>query len=493
MAEPFLGFHSAALTAIQNSMVEFWDPRVLQVGFRLTEAAKYFRPQVKGFPSGTNYLHIRVQNKLLSAARFIGQMSSSSGVSLKPPAMTMAWDEWKIQHSDLMACVCPVRYSFVTGQTFAADSVGPTAQRLSEESLASVHERLELAICTGQSGVLAQIATICEAVGTYHSSGSLTTAATMARLWLKDRPPAGIQQGDVIELISPEGSYIQDGAYTATQPSTMWQVTAVGFNRPAAGVEGYIDIKPSESAGDCSLTKAVAAGSHFYILKSNEYNSGRAPTSAPVAPSSANVMYGMPDWFVGETASPGVIYNQTRTTQGKQWTVPAMVTKSKGTTITLDHIDQAIDMVFQKRLDMTNLTEMVALTGYHLAASLSNLVGTTNRRVDTAGVEKTKVYANYGFAGTMIMRHALDSAIAIQGVRGLAENRIYLIQPGLCNIIMPGGVMWMPYDEKGTIWKNETDTSGQRTDIYRADRVVRANSLIEVPRLCAGVEGVVPA
>jgi len=92
----------------------------------------------------------------------------------------------------------------------------------------------------------------------------------------------------------------------------------------------------------------------------------------------------------------------------------------------------------------------------------------------------------------MIHNTALSTAVAVQGVRGMSEDRLYLVQPGILNLIEPGGVIWVPWDESGRVWDNVLDGDGARTDVYRADRHVSANSLIELPRLCAATTGKKP-
>ena len=492
MAQPWSNALNIAMSAVQAAMTEYWDPRILQESQRLSDLVRIWNPKTKPWPAGNTKVHVRVQNQLLRATRAHGDLgvANASASALPQPQQTEAWTEWQIRQEDLMSYLCPVRYRFKLNQLLGAKHIGPIAQRLSKESIADVVERIEIALLTNQNGELAQVVHVSDEFKGY--SDTHTNTSTHGRIWFNGSP-AIFQPGDVLDLVSVEGSYFY-GAPQTTAFSTHLKVTNVGYERGASGVYGYIDYKPSEAgaAGTFHIDTVEGHPSSVYLLFAGERGGSSAfyPGSSPAQPTSdCKNMYGLKDWFIEETGSPGTIYNKTRTSE--PWTIPLVYKPSTTRVVQLADIDEVLTQVFQKRLADARLTEYVGLCGVRMAQKLTELTGTANRLIDGSQT-KTRLFTNYGFNGSLIRHVGLDSALAIYPVRGMPEDRIYVVQPGVLSLLQPGGVQWIPWHGDGGIWHAESDSSGQRTDVYRADRHVMVNSLIELPRINAAILNIKP-
>lgn len=481
--------HAIALTQIAAALREKWDPRILEESHRLDDATKFWQPRTQPWEQGTKRLHIRVRHKMLRSTRALGNIATANttGTTFRNPPQTLGYTTWQIGQDDLMSYQCPVQYRFKTNEIIGAAEIGPISETLARDSLADVTERLGIALVTTQTGALGHVAKITSELVSY--SATWVPASTHARLHLKDGGAARFQVGDKIHLISSEGSYMAAPAATLTEPSTQVEVTGVNYGRGATGVYGSIDVKAG--AGSTFYEASVAPSSQ-YILLSDEYDSSIKPGANPIDAANATNIYGCQDWFRAHGSTAGVIFNHTRTGSGEGWTCPIVDTKSSQSVITLADIDELLACVYQKRLQDPKMTEWVILTGFRLAQTLTTLTGAANRRMDETGVAKTAINTHYGFNGVMIHNHALQSAVAVQGIRGMSEDALYLVQPGVLNLIEPGGVQWLPWTGGGEVWMNLQDGSGNRTDIYRADRHIMLNSLIELPRMCGAITNVKP-
>ena len=506
MAQPYNKAHALALSKIAMAMTEYWDPRILDDTQRLNDVTRFFNPRTKPWPAGNDFVHIRVKNKMLRSTRAEGNMSTAntSGFTYNNAPQTLGFTEWQIGQDDLPAYNCNVKYRFKLNEIMGSASIGPIAQQLSEESLRDVNERMEIAILTRQSGALAAVYSTAGMVNELTAFGGTRTAtATHARLYLKDGASALFHEGDVIDIVSDQGTFCTGGSVTrTTAESTHWEITNVGHSRAGSAMYGYVDIKPSEAGGASTPLSMAINASHpstpAYLTLSGEYtyNASYLPNGAPADHATATAyfknMYGLKDWFRTETSSPGTIYNKNRATAGNQWAVPLVERKTAQTKVALSDVDEMLVQVYQKRLNDPRLTEYVLLCGPRMAVTLTQLTGTANRFLDGAMQQQTKLFTHYGFDGVMIHNPASGSAVAVQGVRGMEEDRLYLVQPGVLNLVEPGGVIWVPWDETGRMWENVLDSNGARTDTYRADRHVSANTLIELPRLNAATLNVKP-
>ncbi|HUX01689.1 MAG TPA: hypothetical protein VMY35_11995 [Phycisphaerae bacterium] len=491
MAAPFDGSVAIAQSAIAAALKEYWDPRILDAYHRLSVITRFFKPVTTPWPSGNDFVHIRVKDQMLRSTRAKGNMATanSTGFTLPNPAQTIGYTDWTIGQDDLMSYLCPVRYRFKSNVIIGASDIGPISRNLAEESMADVMERLEIALLTGQSGALAKVAKMTNNQGAY--ADTPTTSSTKFRIWLKDGSAALFRKGDLLEMISASGTYAEILGTTAG--STYFEVKDTGFDRGTTNVYGWLDCVPNPAGNDSTWNTtavnvaAAKASSAYWLLLHGEYDSTVKPGAAPVDAATGTNMYGLTDWF-REGSTAGVIYNHTRTTVGEGWTQPQMKNLSSAV-IELSDITELLTMVSQHRLNMPELTEYVLFCGVRMAEKIVEKVGVANRFLDGAAQANTKLVNNYGFNGTMIRCPSVGTAVAVQGIKGMDETRAYLLQPGVLRMIQPGGIQWMNWNDQGAIWQNEKDTSGNRTDVYRADRQVMTNSLIELPRLNGGLYG----
>jgi len=129
---------------------------------------------------------------------------------------------------------------------------------------------------------------------------------------------------------------------------------------------------------------------------------------------------------------------------------------------------------------------------------LIKLQAVPNRRVDGAVAAQQSIVTNYGFDGIMIHHPSLGTPVAVQMVRGLPENMIFVIQPGVCEMLNLEPPQWFPWSSSGDTWHNEQYTSGaqgglSRTLMQRADRIYACNSMIRAPLWNGALLGTNPA
>jgi hypothetical protein len=504
--QPFQGYLSGYQTATQNAMREVWDPVVLDTAFRNSEITRFFQVTNTPWQKGKK-LHIRVEDAMLNTARWFGTPfteTSGVGVTLPNPAMTPTWAEWQIAHTDLMGLACSIRYAFPTDEVMNSGDIGSLAEYLSKNSINNMMEGMERQLITGQNASIGVVKKIAAPLQAY-ASASYVTGSSYCRLWLNRGAPL-LHPGDVIDLyLSPSGSSMKLSV----------TVKNMGTENPAAGVFGYIDVQADSttkgggntSSSFNSIRTSANLGSSVHVFLSGEYSSSATPTSAPAATSGVKAMYGIQDWLKAETGTSGravgTLYNINRATLGNQWAVPIVLDKYDATNktdvaVSMDHIDQLLIQINDKKLDAPNLTNLVLLASPQMTLKLTQLTSSANRRVDGPTAAIQTITTNYGFDGILIHHPSLGHPVAIQQVRGMPDNLIAVLQPGVCEIVQPGGIQWMDWGN-GQTWKNEEYSDGNqgglsRSMVYRADRIAFANSVVRAPRLgLAGLLGVRPA
>ena len=496
--QPFVNYVTTYLTGVQNAMSEWWDPQIYETSFRYTDATKYFKPITQQWPAGpggVKRMYYRVNDVRLRTGRFNGPgttEASNIGTVLPNPANIPTADQWQINENDLMMIWAGARREFKTSRLIDLDRAAMDAFNLSQETLGSAAERTELAIVTGQSGGICKIKQVMDDLEAYSSSAGYTDGQEEIRLYVDN--PQSFDQGDVIDLYSSEGNAQHAGV----------TVTNWGYEHPATGVYGYLDIDGSTGTGRGGETSStfdyladiIAAGSAVYCLFSGEYSSGHKPGGAPVLASSAKVMYGLQDWIQSETGSgshaPGVIYNITRTTAGDQWACPIVLDKNpagtSGSDVTLrmSHIDELLLAMCNMRRNRDKVGPIVIMAGPAMLLKMTELCAVAHRIIDNNVGAGQRLMATYGFDGVWIRSPVLSAPVAVQMVRGLPEDRIYAVDPGFLKLIQPGGIQTLPGGDAGG-WVRETYTSGSQggisqTTVFRLDRVGYTNSLVVVPR-----------
>ncbi|MBE3043394.1 hypothetical protein IMZ48_12655 [Candidatus Bathyarchaeota archaeon] len=332
-------------------------------------------------------------------------------------------------------------------------------------------------------------------------TAGVTQGTKYVRAWL-DAPPAFMHRGDKVDLFTKDGAPAGVGSSMRTLT-----VQGVGFESPASGVYGYVDLDATTVTGTASTFVAAAyciysSTPSVFLFMSGEYHS--VPDQAPTVMSSTiKNPYGMKDWFRGDTASGtrgvGRLYNITRTTPGDDWAIPVVLDKysSGNTTITLDHIDSLLIQLAYTRLDTEKLDGLVLLAAPQMVLKLTQLTATVNRRVDAPGATVGQWFTQYGFDGIWIRHPLLGTPVAIQPVRGMQEDRIYVLRTGVLELIQPGGINWFEW-APGVTWFNESYTSGSqgglsRSLVMRADRTAFMNTMIRVPKFCGALMGVKPS
>lgn len=499
MAQPYTAQAVAGITAIQNAMSETWDPYYAETSYRLGDITKFFRPINRPWPKGKK-LHVVVESDLLSSTRAVGDLaaiSSNSGTALPAPANTIGFAEWQIDQADLMGFDCPVRYEWKTGQLLSDDIIGNVAEKLSRESMADMMHRVELAIINRQSGVMAQVTNPQRALAAAYTTAFSTS--TDIRVWLKYGSAAQFNQGDVLELRTASGSnpsdcVDNDMSSTASTAAGQYTVKNVGYAYGASLVYGYLDLAGTRQRRSSSVS---TNGATWYILRSGEYDSTYKPGSAPSTASTGVCPYGLRDWFIGENNTPGTLYNINRTTLGNQWACPIVRKKASAgseTVWALSDFDAILMELAHKHLNVPALTNLALLAGPNTVAKFIALTSSANRRVDSSAVNQQSIVTNYGFDGILVHSPFLAQPLAIQPVRGMAEDVVYIVQPGVLNLISLGNPDWLPYDSNGAVWHGEgkydsTTSAVQRTTVFRADRIMNYNTLIKVPRFCGAITG----
>ena len=500
--QPFGGYLTAYTSAVQNVMKTIYDPQIIPTVLRAGEATKFFRPQAVAFPRGKS-LVIRVSDAPSQTARYFGPAfleTSNVGPLLPNPAMSPTWNLWQVEHDDLMGLAAGVRYAFPTEAVWDNNDVATCAQMLSTQSAEDIAEAQERGLVTRQSGEVCKILAMTNSTAAYVAgTANHSLSNTTARLWL-DTSGILLHQGARIDIVHKDQTYA----------SSLRNVTVLGngMDNPASGVYGYIDVSTTNCTTGASFralgANITAATISAFVYMSGEFAGSKTPEAAPADTSGLHNIYGLQDWFKALSGSgkdaAGVIYNTTRTTLGNQWALPVVVDKTSSgadTVVTMSALDSLLMQLHHKRLDQDKVTNYALLAGPVMVEKLSKLTASANRRVDSAMAGQQPIVTNYGFDGIMIHHPSLGTPVAVQAVRGLKENAIYAVQPGVCDMLNLGPPGWFPW-APGIDWFNESYTSGAqgglaRTMVMRADRTYFCNSMIRAPLWNGILTGVKPA
>ncbi len=441
-------------------------------------------------PIGEEGLVQRIRLNKGDNARTIGVPTVASTI---PRASSQrAYDQIIIKPHHVPTTTCPISY-FLRDDDFGQgagtpDEISNLALALELDSLENLGEVMDLKLIGDRWGVLGDIISV----------GDTTDNTDLSQLEFD----LNLGPKTIMSALTKGRRF-----HACPVPSTGAAITAVRNYDCSITVIGYFKFDTTVSGAYVKVKVAMPYGTTTYAASASSAGSAGAFKTQVVNAKATLVVTDVLTLYGGPTAStasmptsgpnyglPGLTYlfsqenieeatgaitnsykdkegNSVDRTAGRWEWLTGVTHDASAAALDLDWLD---DVFMNLEARLGSRVDRILQVNPQMLESMKKLVGISAiRSTEAASQEIERRWAKFGFSGVVYQGRS-GSPIPVGEHIGVPPNSVWMLTPDVLKLMTPKPMAWLP-GAIGGVWENRRDLStGLRTMVYEADRVIHA-------------------